>query len=93
MKTNIEVIKKNEIKSLKFPKGDVLKSKSEKISRFVKLHKVFYSGSVISEKVKIVFSDDTSFKKVEATIIGLTSTSVILRRSAQIPLTRIVSVA
>jgi len=93
MKTIIPTIKKEEIKFLKFPKEDVLDKKSEKINRFVELHRALYLGNLEREKVRIVFSDNESLKRVETTIWAVTDKSVILKRSTIIPLERIVSVA
>ena len=93
MKTIIPTIKKEEIKFLKFPKEDVLDKKSEKINRFVELHRALYLGNLEREKVRIVFSDNESLKRVETTIWGVTDKAVILKKYTIIPLERIVSVA
>jgi len=93
MKSNIQTIEKEQIKYLTFPKEDVLSNKSEKINRFVELHRALYLGNIEREKVKIVFSDDTNLKRVETTIWAVTDKAVILKKSTIIPLARVVSVA
>ncbi len=94
MSANIQTVKRTEIKSLKFPKEDVLSDKNEKICRFVELHKALYLNDLKRDKTKIVFSDDTTnLKKIEATIKAVTQKAVVLKNSITIPLARIVSVA
>ena len=93
MKTNIQIVEKKQIKYLSFPKEDVLSNKSEKINRFVKLHRILYSSDLDCKKVEIIFYDDVNLKKIETSITGVTDTSVILKSSTIIPLARIVSVA
>lgn len=93
MNPNIEVIKKEQIKFLKFPKEDVLSKKSEKLNRFVDLNRALYLGNIEQEKVRIVFFDDTGLKRVETTIWAVTDKSVILKKFTIIPLERVVSVA
>ena len=93
MKSVIPTIQKEQIKFLKFPKEDVLDKKCEKINRFVELHRALYLGNLEHEKVRIVFSDNESLKRVETTIWGVTDKAVILKKYTIIPLERIVSVA
>ena len=93
MKPNVQIVKKEEIKFLKFPKEDVLNNKNEKINRFVELHRALYLGNLEHEKVRITFSDDKSLKRVDTTIWGVTDKAVILKKSTIIPLERIISVA
>lgn len=90
---NIQVVEKEQIKFLKFPKDDVLKEKRDKQDRSINLNRALYLGNLEQEKVRITFQDDTGLKRVETTIWGVTDTSVILKRAAIIPLARIVSVA
>lgn len=94
MSANIQTVKRTEIKSLKFPKEDVLNNKNEKICRFVELHKALYLNDLKRDKIKIVFSDDTTnLKKIETTIKAVTQKAVVLKNSIVIPVARIVSVA
>lgn len=93
LKANIQVVEKEQIKFLKFPKEDVLKAVSDKQNRIVDVSRALYLGNLEHEKVRIVFQDDTGLKRVETTIWGVTDRSVILKKSTIIPLERIVSVA
>lgn len=93
MSSHIQTVNKTEIKSLKFPKEDVLSNKNDKICRFVELHKALYLNDLKRDKIEIVFSDDTTnLKKIETTIKAITQKAVILKNSIVIPLARIVSV-
>jgi len=91
--TNIQIIEKEQIKFLKFPKKDVLAKKAEKVNRSIELNRALYLGNLEHEKVRITFQDETGLKRVETTIWGVTDKSVILKQSTIIPLARIVSVA
>ena len=93
IETTIQVVKKEQIQFLKFPKDDVLRKENEKNNRFLDLKRAMYLGNLEREKVKITFKDDSGIKRVETTIWAVTDKSVILKRSTVIPLTRIVSVA
>lgn len=90
---SIQIVEKEQIQFLKFPKGDVLNKKNDKASRSVELHRGLYLGNLEQEKVSIVFLDDTGLKKVKTTIWAVTDKSVILKKFTIIPLARIVSVA
>jgi 3-polyprenyl-4-hydroxybenzoate decarboxylase len=85
-------IEKEEIKSLSFPKNEVLVSKEDQADRSVKLNRALSLGNLEQVKVKIVFEDNINTKSVETTIWGLTTKGVILKESTVIPLNRIVSV-
>ena len=89
----VQVIEKEQIKFLKFPKEDVLSEKDDKVNRSISLGRALYLGNLEHEKVRITFFDDTNLKRVETTIWGVTDKSVILKESTIIPLARIVSVA
>ena len=94
MTSTIQTVNGTEIKSLKFPKEDVLNNKEDKICRFVELHKAMYLTGLKSDKAEIVFSDDsTNLKKIAAKIKAVTQKEVVLKNSIIIPLVRIVSVA
>ena len=91
--SNIQIVEKEQIQFLNFPKGEVLNKKNDKANRSVNLQRALYLGNLEQEKVIIVFLDDTGLKRVETTIWAVTDKSVILKKSTIIPLVRIVSVA
>ena len=88
-----QIVEKEQIQFLKFPKEDVLFEEKAKKNRFLELRRAMYLGNLEREKVKITFKDDCGTKRVETTIWAVTDKSVILKKSTIIPLTRIVSVA
>ncbi|MEW7278911.1 hypothetical protein ABW636_09985 [Aquimarina sp. 2201CG1-2-11] len=90
---NVQLVQKEQIEFLKFPKKDVLENKKDQIDRFLKLQRALSLGNLEHQKVRIVFVDDNGFKKVETTIWGITDKEVILKRSMIIPLKRIISIS
>ena len=90
---NIELIQKEQIPSLKFPKQDVLDKKKDQIDRFLELQRALSLGNLEQQKVKITFVDDQGFKKVETTIWGITDKEVILKQAVIIPLERIINIS
>jgi len=89
---NIQLIEKEQIKYLTFPKKDVLNKKMEKADRILELRRALALGNLEHLKVKIVFVDNKGLKKVETTIWGITDREVILKQSTIIPLERIISI-
>lgn len=88
----LELIEKEKIETLKFPKDEVLTKKNAIQTRFIKLKRAMALGNLEKGKVRILFKDNMGLKSVETTVWGVTDTSVILKRRALIPLRRIVSV-
>lgn len=89
--SNIQIIKKNQIKLLNFPEEDVLDFKKDQISRFYELKETFSLGSLKNEKFKIFFVDDKGLKKIETTVSGITNQAVIIKKSIIIPIKRVIS--
>ncbi|PKG53537.1 MULTISPECIES: hypothetical protein [Olleya] len=89
----IQTIEKEEIKYLKFPKEELLASKTEKAERCLTLTRAMVLGNIEHEKVRILFADNEGLKRVNTTIWGVTEKYVILKTSTIIPLERILSVA
>ncbi|GGX31255.1 hypothetical protein [Aquimarina muelleri] len=92
-KMNVQIVQKEQIKFLKFPKEDVLDKRKDQIDRFLELQRALTLGNLEHEKVRIVFVDDKGLKKVETTIWGITDKEVILKQSTIIPLERIISIS
>jgi len=90
---NVQLIEKEQIKHLTFPKEDVLNQQKQKVNRVLELRRALTLGNLEHEKVKIVFVDSNGLKKVETTIWGITDKEVILKQSTIIPLERIVSIS
>lgn len=89
MSTTFELIDKESIASLNFPKTEVLEDKEEITSRKTNLERALSLGNLEHVKIKIYFEDDSSKKMVETTIWGVTDNRVILKQGVVIPVNRI----
>jgi hypothetical protein len=89
MSTKFELIDKEIIALLNFPKSDVLEDKDEITSRKNELDRALSLGNLEHVKIKIYFEDDKSKKMVETTIWGVTDSRVILKQGVVIPVNRI----
>ena len=89
MSTAFELIDKELIASLNFPKEDVLEDKEDIAERRNNLDRALSLGNLEHVKIKIYFDDDISKKMVETTIWGVTEERVILKQGVVIPVKRI----
>ena len=89
MNTAFELIDKELIASLNFPKSDVLEDKEDIAERRNNLDRALSLGNLEHVKIKIYFEDDMSKKMVETTIWGVTDSRVILKQGVVIPVNRI----
>ena len=89
MSTAFELIDKELIASLNFPKEDVLEDKEDIAERRNDLDRALSLGNLEHVKIKIYFEDDMSKKMVETTIWGVTDSRVILKQGVVIPVNRI----
>jgi hypothetical protein len=89
MNTNFEIIEKENIDSLLFPKADVLEDEDEINQRNSELNRALALGNLEHSKIKIFFEDNESKKVVETTVWGVTDNSVILKQGVGIPINRI----
>ncbi len=89
MNTVFELIDKEIITSLNFPKEDVLEDKEDIAERRNDLDRALSLGNLEHVKIKIYFEDDMSKKMVETTLWGVTEERVILKQGVVIPVNRI----
>ena len=89
MNAAFELIDKELIASLNFPKSDVLEDKEDISGRKNDLDRALSLGNLEHVKIKIYFEDDMSKKMVETTIWGVTDSRVILKQGGVIPVNRI----
>ena len=89
MATHFELIEKEEIAELSFPKVEVLNNATEIKQRFLDLSRALSLGNLEHSKIKIYFEDNQSKKVVETTVWGLTDQRVILKQGNVIPINRI----
>ena len=89
MKASFDLIDKEVIPLLNFPKVEVLDDKEAILSRKNDLDRALSLGNLEHVKIKIYFEDDASKKMVETTIWGVTEERVILKQGVVIPVNRI----
>lgn len=88
-----QLIEKEQIQFLTFPKNEVLTEFNDKIDRIHELKRAMVLGNIERHKVRITFEDIECIKSVETTIWGITDNAVILKNSIIIPLKRILKIA
>ena len=84
-----EKINKEKIKSLKFPKKEVLTIKEKKARRQIKLENAMRLGNIEHYKVKIVFEDSEGLKLTNTTIWAVGEKNISLKAGITIPINRI----
>lgn len=84
-----QLIDKELIPTLHFPKSEVLEDKGGVDNRKNELDRALSLGNLEHAKIKIYFEDDTSKRMVETTIWGVTDERVILKQGVVIPVNRI----
>ena len=89
MEASFDLIDKEVIPLLNFPKVEVLDDKEAILSRKNDLDRALSLGNLEHVKIKIYFEDDASKKMVETTIWGVTEERVILKQGVIIPVNRI----
>ncbi|MCK6607876.1 MAG: hypothetical protein L6Q46_06165 [Flavobacterium sp.] len=89
MDSAFELIDKELITSLNFPKTDVLEDREAILGRKNDLDRALSLGNLEHVKIQIYFEDDMSKKMVETTIWGVTDERVILKQGVVIPVKRI----
>lgn len=89
MNTKFEIIEKEVIETLHFPKTDVLEDKDEIQQRNSELERALSLGNLEHSKIKIFFEDNESKKVVETTVWGVTDKRIILKQGVSIPINRI----
>ena len=89
MEATFDLIDKEVIPTLNFPKDEVLGDKEAISSRKNDLDRALSLGNLEHVKIKIYFEDDASKKMVETTICGVTEERVILKQGVIIPVNRI----
>lgn len=86
------LIEKEEIQNLKFPKGAVLSSNTEKTALLKKLKSATSLGNGSHNKVRIFFEDDIELREVETTIWAVGDQNISLKYGLTIPIERILDV-
>ena len=89
MITYFEIVEKENIQSLTFPKTDVLKDNDAIYQRKNELNRAQALGNLEHSKIKIFFEDDESKKIVDTTVWAVTDKNVVLKQGLMIPIHRI----
>jgi hypothetical protein len=89
---NIPLVEKESLKSVLFPREEVLKSVEMARERKSLLERATMLSNLYHNKVKIVFEDRESSKMVETTIWATTDTAIMLKGGVVIPIHRIHSI-
>ena len=84
-----QLIEKEDVNALRFPKNDVLENDDLINDRDTRLKRALSLGNMEHIKAKIYFEDDQCKKKVETTIWGVTDKRIILKKGVVIPISRI----
>lgn len=89
MATSFQSVEREKIKSLIFPKSDVLADPQAIMRRISELGYAFSLGNLEYFKVKIFFEDSESKKVVESSVVGISKERVYLDKDVVIPINRI----
>ena len=89
MITYFEIVEKENIQSLTFPKTDVLNDNDAIYQRINELNRAQALGNLEHSKIKIFFEDSQSKKVVETTVWAVTDNRVVLKQGVGIPINRI----
>jgi hypothetical protein len=88
--TKPELIEKEDIVNLHFPKDPLPRTKDEKSILTMKLQKAQTLGNLHHNKIKIQFMDDKGLKEVNTTVWAVGDDYVVLKKGIFIPINRIV---
>lgn len=89
MVVDYQLIDKEAVASLSFPKQEVLNDAQEVLQRKTDLERALTLGNLEHVKMKIYFEDDICGRVVETTVWGVTSDRIILKQGVVIPINRI----
>jgi len=89
MNTIPQLIEKEAISNLMFPKNEVLNDEKAKSNRKTSLEQAMILGNNHHGKAKITFEDSERIKQIETTIWGVTDEQVIFKGGMVIPISRV----
>ncbi len=84
-----QLIEKEIISTLMFPKDEVLKDEHAQQNRRTTLENAMKLGNNHRHKALITFEDSESLKQVETTVWGVTDKWILLKRGLVIPISRV----
>jgi len=86
---NVPLVEKETVKSMSFPREEVLKTIDSAKERRDLLERATILSNLYHNKVKIVFEDREGSKMVDTTIWATTDTAIMLKGGVVIPIHRI----
>ncbi|MEZ4789835.1 MAG: hypothetical protein R2811_07435 [Flavobacteriales bacterium] len=89
---NVQVIPKERIPSLRFPRQPLMLSERERSVILQNMEEATRLGNAEHGKCRIVFHDDEGLKAVETTIWTYDPDNIVLKYGMTIPVSRVVSV-
>lgn len=90
--TNAQIIPKERISSLRFPRQPLMLTESERSGILQNMEEATRLGNTEHGKCRIVFQDDEGLKAVETTIWTYDPDNIVLKYGMTIPVGRVVSV-
>src|ERR1035437_4396173 len=84
-----QLIEKESVCNLMFPKGEVLADEQAKKNRKITLENAMKLGNNYRGKAMITFEDSEMIKQIETTIWGLTEEWIIFKGGMVIPISRV----
>jgi hypothetical protein len=84
-----QLIEKEIISNLMFPKDEVLKDEHAQQNRRTTLENAMKLGNNHRHKAMIIFEDSENLKRVETTVWGVTDKWILLKRGLVIPISRV----
>lgn len=85
-----ELIEKEDVAALTFPKEDVLTKEPAIKLRKAEIDRAISLGNLDHHKVKIYFEDNQGKKYVDTTIWAVTEHHIVLKQNVVIPISRII---
>ena len=87
-----EIIEKEQVSSLAFPKDEVLSDPAPRTMRSSDIEQAMRLGNIERYKVKIIFEDAETIRMVHTTIWAVTEKRIVLKAGITIPVHRIHSI-
>ncbi|MDC3337289.1 hypothetical protein OAW23_05425 [Flavobacteriales bacterium] len=92
MKTESQIIEKEDISSLNFPSYSLNKTPEEKRELKRKLRNAQILGNIHHNKIRIIFQDETDTREVRTTVWAAGEKHIVLKGGVIIPIRRVVDI-
>jgi uncharacterized protein (UPF0248 family) len=88
----VQIVDKEVVRTLNFPREEVLKTKDSANERRNLLERATILSNLYHNKVKITFEDSDGMKMVDTTIWATTDNAIMLKGGIVLPIHRIISI-